>query len=519
MSAPVDQLAATAAAHPDKPAVIEDRPGHSPAVWSWAELDRQANRFANALLALGIRPGDPVVWCGMNSFGVVRAMHGGRRLGLTLVPLNYRLTPEEAAFIVDDCDAVAVCADAAFAEFFTKVKPATPKLRHVLVWDGEPAAGQESLDALLETAAPTPPPAGTCRASDRTMVYTSGTTGRPKGAVRSAFGNPDLQRQLIAFIGYVPDDVHLTTGPLYHSAPGGFLTIAHSLGHTAVIQRKFDAEDWLRLIAKYRVTTSFCAPTPIRLVCQLPAAVLARYDRSSMRRMVANAAPWSFALKEQYLELFPEDSLFELYGSTELGVCTILGPADQRRKPGSCGRPAPGVEVTLFDEAGRRIGQPRVAGELYVRSESAFKTYHKAQEKFEECRRDDWLSVGDIAYFDEEGYFYICDRKNDTIISGGMNVYPAEVEAALERHPDVLDVAVIGIPSETWGEAVHAVVKRANETLTAEALIEWAREHLAGYKIPRSISWTDEIPRNTSGKILKKDLREPFWAGRDRRVG
>jgi fatty-acyl-CoA synthase/long-chain acyl-CoA synthetase len=438
---------------------------------------------------------------------------------VTSVPLNYRLTAEEAAYIVDDCDAVAVVADAEFAAHFAAVQPATPKLRHVLIYDGAPAPGQQNLDALLRDAAPTPPVLDRSSASDLTMIYTSGTTGRPKGAVRSAVGDPDLLRQLIGFIGYVPDDVYLTTGPLYHSGPGGFLAIAHALGNTVVLQRKFDAEDWLRLVETHRVTTTFSAPTPIRLVCQLPDAVKARYDRSSMKRMIANAAPWSFALKELYLANFPEDSLFEVYGSTELGVDTILRPEDQRRKPGSCGRAAPGVEVALFDEEGNRIEKPHVPGELYVRSKSAFKTYHKAQDKFEKGRRGDWLSVGDVAYRDDEGFYYICDRKNDMIISGGMNVYPAEIEAALDQHPDVMDVAVIGIPSDEWGEAVHAVVKRGNDALDAHTLIEWARGHLAGYKIPRSISFIEEIPRNASGKILKKVLREPFWAGRDRRVG
>jgi fatty-acyl-CoA synthase/long-chain acyl-CoA synthetase len=180
---------------------------------------------------------------------------------------------------------------------------------------------------------------------------------------------------------------------------------------------------------------------------------------------------------------------------------------------------APGAEIGLFDDAGNRIEKPREPGELFVRSQSAFRTYHNAQEKFERGKRGDWLTVGDVAYFDEEGFFYICDRKSDMIISGGMNIYPAEIEAALDRHPDVMDVAVIGIPSDEWGEAVHAVVRPRDGHLVAETLIGWAREHLASYKIPRSISFADEIPRNASGKILKKVLREPFWAGRERRIG
>jgi fatty-acyl-CoA synthase/long-chain acyl-CoA synthetase len=517
-----DVLALHAAAQPARPAVIDDRPGRPPTTWTFAALDAQANRLGNALHALGIRPGETVVWCGMNSPGVVRMMHAARKAGVTSVPLNYRLTPEEMAYIVADCGAAAVYADAEFAAHFARVRPETPALRHVLLFGLEGAAAPEGMldaDALVAAASDAPPQVDRAAASDETMIYTSGTTGRPKGAVRSAVGNPEQLRRMVEFIGYVPEDVYLTTGPLYHSGPGGFAAIAHLLGNTIVVQRRFDAEDWLRLVDTYRVTTTFSAPTPIRRVCQLPDEVKRRYDVRSMKRMIANAAPWSFALKEMYLRDFPEDSLFEVYGSTELGVDTILRPEDQRRKPGSCGRPAPGVELALFDESGRRIEEPHVPGELYVKSPSVFKTYHNAQDKFEKGRRGDWLTVGDVAYRDEEGFYYICDRKNDMIISGGMNIYPAEIESALDRHPHVLDVAVIGIPSEQWGESVHAVVVRSGPELDEHGLLSWAREHLAGYKLPRSVSFVDEIPRNASGKILKKVLREPFWRGADRRIG
>ena len=523
MSQPApDVLALHATARPDKPAVVDDRPGRAPTTWTFAALNAQANRLGNALHGIGIRPGETVVWCGMNAPGVVRMMHAARKAGVTSVPLNYRLTPEEMAYIVDDSGAVAVYADAEFAEHFAKVRPSAPRLRHVLLYGLEgaaPPAGMLDAEALVAAASDAPPALDPSAASDSTMIYTSGTTGRPKGAVRSGTGNPEQLRQLLALIGYVPDDVYLTTGPLYHSGPGAFASIAHTLGNTVVLQRRFDAEDWLRLVDKYRVTTTFSAPTPIRLVCQLPDEVKRRYDCSSLARMIANAAPWSFALKEMYLRDFPEHSLFEVYGSTELGVDTVLLPADQRRKPGSCGRPAPGVELALFDENGRRIEEPHVPGELYVKSPSVFKTYHNAQDKFEKGRRGDWLTVGDVAYRDEEGFYYICDRKSDMIISGGMNIYPAEIEAVLDRHPHVLDVAVIGIPSEQWGESVHAVVVRNGPELDERALLAWAREHLAGYKLPRSVSFVDEIPRNASGKILKKVLREPFWQGAERRIG
>jgi fatty-acyl-CoA synthase/long-chain acyl-CoA synthetase len=351
------------------------------------------------------------------------------------------------------------------------------------------------------------------------MLYTSGTTGRPKGAVRRAT-DPAAIRPLLDLVGHVPDDVYITTGPLYHSGPGGYLGIAHLLSNTAVLQRKFDAEDWLRLIATYRASMTFAAPTPIRMVVNLPAEVKARYDRSSMRRMIANAAPWPFALKEAYLRDFPEDSLWEAYGSTELGVDTVLAPADQRRKPGSCGRPAPGVEIALFDADGREVTEAGVPGEVYVRSLHNFDTYYKAADKFESGRRGDFLSVGDIAYRDEEGYYFICDRKNDMIISGGMNVYPAEIEAALERHPRILMAAAFGIPSEHWGESVHAVVVPTVDgpALAAEEVMAFARQHLADFKVPRSVTFAADLPHTGSGKILRRVLRDPFWAGHRTRV-
>jgi acyl-CoA synthetase (AMP-forming)/AMP-acid ligase II len=349
-------------------------------------------------------------------------------------------------------------------------------------------------------------------------MYTSGTTGRPKGALRRG-PDPSQLYALLQLVGFVPDDVYLTTGPLYHSGPGGFLGVAHLLGNTAVLQRRFDAEDWLRLVDTYRVSMTFSAPTPIRLVCNLPAEVKARYDRSSIRRMIANAAPWSFALKEAYMADFGEDSLWEVYGSTELGVDTVLAPQDQRRKPGACGRPAPGVEIRLYDEQGEEVTEPGVPGEVYIRGVSNFTTYYKADERAAEARRGDFATVGDIAYWDPDGFLYICDRKSDMIISGGMNIYPAEVEAALEAHPGVVEAAVFGIPDDQWGERVQAVVVlRDGEALTADDLVGFVRQRLAGYKVPRGVSFAQQLPHTGSGKILKRELREPYWQGQRTRV-
>ena len=210
-----------------------------------------------------------------------------------------------------------------------------------------------------------------------------------------------------------------------------------------------------------------------------------------------------------------------MYGSTELGVNTVLEPADQLRKPGSCGKPAPGVEVRLFDDDGNEVTGigPDHPGELFVRSASVFADYYKQHDKYEADMRGDFHTVGDIAYRDEEGFYFICDRKKDMIISGGMNIYPAEIEAALEAHPDIYEAAVFGIPSEEWGETVHAVVvARPGSSLTADAVVGFAREHLASYKIPRSVTFEDELPKTGSGKILKRELRAPYWAGRTSNV-
>jgi fatty-acyl-CoA synthase/long-chain acyl-CoA synthetase len=292
-------------------------------------------------------------------------------------------------------------------------------------------------------------------------------------------------------------------------------------GQTIVVQRKFDAEDWLRLVEKYKATSTFSAPALIRMVCALPAEIKDKYDRSSMRVMIANAAPWSYALKQQYVADFPPESLWEVYGSTELGVDCVLKPEDQMRKPGSCGQPAPGIEIVLFDADGNVVTGtgPDHTGELYVRSKGVFNEYYKQQDSYDAASRGDFHTVGDIAYRDDEGYLYICDRKNDMIISGGMNIYPAEIEAALEQHPEIYDVAVFGIPSEEWGENVHATIVLApGAALTADDIKAFGKQHLASYKVPRSVDFIDELPRTGSGKILKRQLRAPYWAGRSVQV-
>jgi fatty-acyl-CoA synthase/long-chain acyl-CoA synthetase len=516
-----DILTVYAGTQPDKLAVIEDKGNGEVFRWTYAEFDASANRVGNALITLGAASGQKVIWCGPNSLPVVAVMSAARKIGADAVPLNYRLTPEEARFIIEHSDAEIAYVDAEYAHLFTGLAGKLPLLRHVVVFGGSAPDGMLSSEELTAAASVQPPDVGDAVGTGGTVTYTSGTTGRPKGAVRSSL-DMATGMALVTLLGYRPEDIYLTSGPLYHSGQEGFLVIALIFGQTLVIQRKFDAEDWLRLVDKYKVTSTFSAPAPIRMVCALPDEIKARYDRSSMRVMIANAAPWSLALKQRYVADFPAESLWEVHGSTELGVACVLEPKDQMRKPGSCGRPAPGVEIVLVDDDGNEVTSagPDHAGEMYVRSTAAFDDYYKQPDSYAAASRGDFRTVGDIAYRDDDGYLYICDRKTDVIISGGMNIYPAEIEAALEQHPSIHDVAVFGIPSEDWGEMVHATVVLAPDALlSAGEITAFAREHLAGYKVPRSVAFTGELPRTGSGKILKRLLRAPYWAGRARQVG
>jgi acyl-CoA synthetase (AMP-forming)/AMP-acid ligase II len=515
-----DILTVYAEAQPDKLAVIDDRGGDSIVQWTYAELEAQSNRVANALLALGAGPGKKVIWCGPNSLQVVAVMSATRKIGGVAVPLNYRLTAEEARYVIGHSDSEIAYVDAEYAHLFAGLVDELASLRHVIVYGGPAPAGMLSTD-VIDAASAQAPVIPDEAITGATMIYTSGTTGKPKGAVRRS---TDLATAgaLLGLFGYRADDVYLTSGPLYHSGPSAFMSASLLFGQTIILQRKFEAEDWLRLVDKYRASSTFSAPALIRMVCALPDEVKARYDRSSMRVMLANAAPWSFALKQQYVADFPADSLWEIYGSTELGVDCLLEPKDQMRKPGSCGKPAPGIEIVLFDENGNEVTDtgPDHPGELYVRSTGVFHEYYKQQDSYDASSRGDFHTVGDIAYWDDEGYLYICDRKSDMIISGGMNIYPAEIEAALEQHPAIYDVAVFGIPSEEWGEVVHATIVLApGAVLSAEDIKSFGKQHLASYKVPRSVDFVDELPRTGSGKILKRQLRAPYWAGRTAQVG
>jgi acyl-CoA synthetase (AMP-forming)/AMP-acid ligase II len=312
--------------------------------------------------------------------------------------------------------------------------------------------------------------------------------------------------------------VHLTTGPLYHSGPLAFASLAHTLGAPMVVLRKFDASRWLELVREHRVTNTFSAPTQLKRIVSLPADVLATADMSSMITLIANAAPVPYSLKEEVFAKLGDSFLYEVYGSTELGVDTVMKPEDQLRKPGSCGKPYGGIEIRIVTDDGE-VAAPNVAGELFVRTALAMDGYHRTDQQLTELANSEWKSVGDVAYVDEEGFVYICDRKKDMIISGGVNIYPAEIEAVLYAHPQILDAAVFGIPDDEWGERVHAIVQaKPGETVELDEVRAFVEPRLAAYKRPRAYELRDELPRTDSGKLLKRVLRDEYWTNADRAV-
>jgi long-chain acyl-CoA synthetase len=509
----MDILVLHAARQPEKPALIEGE-----RVWSWSEFITRRNRLGHALLELGLEPGDHVIVYAANSLEHYLAGAGARPVGLVPAPMNHRLVAEEVAYILDHSDAVAVFMSDQFMPMCDMVRAQAPKVRHWILMGEARRDWALHLDDLLVKGSPEPVELPAATGFGASLIYTGGTTGKPKGALRRGSDPQELMDTLRAMDLLDPNHVHLVAGPMYHSAPGGFALYSHLVGATVVIMPKFDPERALEQIQRHRCTSTFMAPTLLKRIVDLPASVRARYDVSSMRAIIMAAAPCPMSVKEAVIAYFGP-VLYEFYGSTELAVNTILRPEDVLRKPGSCGQAAPGREIALLDDKGRPVpvGEP---GELYVKHfANVLDEYYKDPEATRQMRRGEWYSVGDVARMDADGFYYICDRKRDMIISAGVNIYPAEVEDALHRHPDIQDVAVFGVPDDDWGERVHAAVQlQPGARLTAEAVMAFARRHVADYKVPREVSFHEDFPRDAAGKLLKRLLREPHWAGRAARI-
>jgi long-chain acyl-CoA synthetase len=508
-------LAANAAATPDRTALV-----CGPRRLSYRELERRVNRVAHALAARGVGAGGRVALLLPNGPEFLAVTHAAAKLGALAVPINYRWRRAEIAYVLEDATPDVFVLDAAFVAEGAAARAAAgrPALERCLVVGG--TAGLPAFEDTVAAAPETPPETGIPPGGFNVLVYTSGTTGRPKGVMHPTFDPRvgfESQKRIVEMWGFTPDDVHLVAGPMYHTMPNAYASQHLFVGATVVVMPRFDAEECLRLIAAERVTTSSMVPAHFIRLLALPADVRERYDLSSVRKIMHAAAPCPAEVKRRIMALFPPDSIWEFYGATE-GPGTIISPSEWLEKPGSVGRPWPGIRVQILDDDGHEL-PPGEIGTIYLSSLGSRKfSYHNAPEKTAAAFRGDFFTVGDLGWLDADGYLFIADRRTDMVISGGVNIYPAEIEAALVAHPDVVDAAVFGIPDERWGESLLAVVERRGTALDAAAVQAWCRERLADYKTPRGVEFIAELPRDPNGKVLKRQLREPYWSGRERTI-
>ena len=508
--------AANAQNYPDRLAVIyRDRR------YTWSQWNKRINQLAHGLRSLGLERGDKVAMLLNNCNEVAEIPNAVTKIGMTAVPLNYRLTADEIEYIVDDSDARAFIFGSEFIDRIDAVRknlPKVPAANFIVVGKDRDGRDRSYDDLLVGQPDTEPSHKEVSAAATPAMIYTSGTTGRPKGVARRGSVDPVLIMGIIQGLAFSTDEVHLVCAPLYHSAPllGAALTIA--LGGTLVIMPKFDADEFLRLVATEKVTSTMAVPTIMKRLVSLPDEVKRRYDVSSMRSMVFGAAPCPMETKRAIADLFG-DCLYEYYGSTDAGLSAILSPQEQFTKPGSCGKVLAGHDIKIFDDEGHELA-PGEVGDIYIHNSGVDSMqYYKDPEKTQRAFRGKYMTVGDVGYVDNDNYLYLVDRKIDMVISGGVNIYPAEIEAVIHEHPAVLDVAVIGVPNNDWGEELKAVVQlKPGAAARAEDIIDFVADHVADYKRPRSVDFVDEVPRNPSGKLLKREIRKPYWQGHERRI-
>jgi acyl-CoA synthetase (AMP-forming)/AMP-acid ligase II len=493
--------------HGDKPAVIMAGSG---ATLSYADLERQSNQIAHLFRARGLRPGDHIAVLMENRPEFFPVVWAAQRSGLLYTPVNWHLSAAEAAYVVADCGARLLVSSSELAELAAAAVAAAPALRGRLTV-GPPVPGVES---LAEAAAPMPdtPPPG--ELEGYYMLYSSGTTGRPKGILPALTGQPfgtglNIDHTMKNVFGFSPATVYLCPGPLYHGAPIGWSLGTIRNGGTAIVMERFDAARALRLIERHRVTHGQFVPTMFVRMLKLPEAERAAFDLSSLELVVTAAAPISVQVKEQMIDwLGPIMS--EFYAGSEGNGFCVIDSATWLRHKGSVGKPIVG-QVHICSDDGDELPTGET-GTVWFSGTRRFSYHNDPAKTAGVYNAKGWSTLGDMGRLDHEGYLYLADRRTDLIISGGVNIYPREIEDALALHPAVADLVVIGLPDEEMGERVHAVVQPAvpgsgTPELAAE-LIDFARSRIAHYKAPRTISFEAELPRLPSGKMLRRLLAD-----------
>ncbi|MBI3676774.1 MAG: fatty acid--CoA ligase [Proteobacteria bacterium] len=492
---------------------------------SYAAFDRHTSQVANALIAAGVKHGERICYLGKNSDHYFELFFGAIKMGAVMTPLNWRLAPPELAYIVNDSAAPILFVGPEFTGAAKQILAETPKVRTVVALEG--GVGEWTSYEKWRDALPARDPMVKLSSKDvAVQLYTSGTTGRPKGAMLTHHNLTGMRKAMsqsdeLPWNKWTAEDVSLVAMPVSHIGGTGYGLMGLYWGAKGIVAREFDPTKVLDFIEKDRVTKLFLVPAAIQIVLRDPRARTTDYSR--LKYLLYGASPIPLELLREGLEVFG-CGFVQTYGMTETtGAIVALGPEDHSVEGGprmrSAGKALPGVEICVLDEAGNRL-KPGEVGEIATRSIANMAGYwNLAEATAKTIDKDGWLRTGDAGYLDEDGYVYIHDRVKDMIISGGENIYPAEVENAIFGHPHVADVAVIGVPDEKWGEAVKAmVVAKPGTTPDPDDIIAWARQRIAGYKSPKSVDFIPALPRNASGKILRRELREPFWAGKTRRV-
>jgi len=499
-----------------------------------ASLNERAARAATGLASLGIGSGDIIALFLRNDLAFFEASIAAGLVGGYPTPVNWHATPEEARYIFENSNAGAIVVH---ADLLEQIRSAIPAGVTVLVVATPPeirdAYGIPTdacrvpvgmidwsswLEAFTPWTAPAGPPPGT-------IIYTSGTTGHPKG-VRRAQPTPEQYdfsiKLLFAIFGFgtrAPDRiVTAMTGPMYHSAPNAYGMLAARIGATVHLEARFDPEDLLRLIQDLRITHLHMVPIMFNRLLKLPDEVKNKYDLSSLEFVVHAAAPCPAPIKRAMIEWWGP-VINEYYGATETGGVVFCTSEQWLSHPGTVGKPLPGAEVRVIDAEGISVPDGEI-GEVVARFPAiADFTYHRDHAKRVATEKAGLIAPGDIGYFDKDGFLYLCDRAKDMIISGGVNIYPAEIEAVLHKFPGIADCAVFGIPDDEYGEAVYAAVQLQPGVALSEGDVKaYLREHVSGFKVPKTIAFHAELPREDSGKIFKRKLREPFWAGKSTRI-
>lgn len=487
--------------------------------WTAADLHEECNKLTHALKAQGMQPGDAFATLLPNSPELFAAHLAATQAGFYLVPINHHLVAPEIAWILQDSGARTLLAHPRFGD---KAKAAAdeaelpPQNRYATTGEID---GFQPYESFLADHPATPP---ANRTSGWVMNYTSGTTGRPRGIRRPLSGKRPEETYLGGFLGIFgirpfDDNVHLVCSPLYHTAVLQFAAAALHIGHRLVVMDKWEPEEMLRLMDAHACTHTHMVPTQFHRLLALPQERRDAYDVSAMRHAIHGAAPCPDHVKRAMIEWW--GTCVEEYYAASEGGGAFATAEDWLKKPGTVGKPWPISELAVFDDDGNRLG-PGELGTVYMKMSTGGFAYHKDEGKTRKNRIGDFFTVGDLGYLDEDGYLFLRDRKIDMIISGGVNIYPAEIESALLTHPAVADAAAFGIPHDDWGEEVKAVIEaapgREPGPELAEEILEHCTAQLAGYKRPKSVDFIAEMPRDPNGKLYKRRLREPYWEGHER---